>query len=83
MSKANELLVNCYSLKGFHVCAAGWFDKGRVGYPIVKAGTSCGFGKVGIIDYGYRLNKTERWDVYCYNPQGELEIWELGNPGWT
>ncbi|XP_043104339.1 tumor necrosis factor-inducible gene 6 protein [Puntigrus tetrazona] len=53
---------------GFHVCAAGWFDKGRVGYPIVKAGANCGFGKVGIIDYGYRLNKSEKWDVYCYNP---------------
>ncbi|KAI3355998.1 hypothetical protein L3Q82_017269 [Scortum barcoo] len=53
---------------GLHVCAAGWFDKGRVGYPIVKAGANCGFGKVGIIDYGYRLNKSERWDVYCYNP---------------
>lgn len=56
---------------GFHVCAAGWFDKGRVGYPIVKAGVNCGFGKVGIIDYGYRLNKSERWDVYCYNPNCE------------
>ncbi|KAK6485216.1 tumor necrosis factor-inducible gene 6 protein-like [Huso huso] len=53
---------------GFHVCAAGWFDKGRVGYPIVKSGSNCGFGRVGIIDYGYRLNKSERWDVYCYNP---------------
>lgn len=56
---------------GFHVCAAGWFDKGRVGYPIVKAGANCGFGKVGIVDYGYRLNKSERWDVYCYNPDCE------------
>ncbi|KAK7913731.1 hypothetical protein WMY93_013942 [Mugilogobius chulae] len=46
---------------GFHVCSAGWFDKGRVGYPIVKAGANCGFGKIGIIDYGYRLNKSERW----------------------
>ncbi|XP_016895126.1 tumor necrosis factor-inducible gene 6 protein, partial [Cynoglossus semilaevis] len=56
---------------GFHVCAAGWFDKGRVGYPIVKAGANCGFGKVGIIDYGYRLNKSEKWDVYCYNPHSK------------
>uniref|UniRef100_A0A669CXL1 Tumor necrosis factor-inducible gene 6 protein n=1 Tax=Oreochromis niloticus TaxID=8128 RepID=A0A669CXL1_ORENI len=56
---------------GFHVCAAGWFDKGRVGYPIVKPGSNCGFGKVGIIDYGYRLNKSERWDVYCYNPNSK------------
>ncbi|KAG7219725.1 hypothetical protein INR49_018888 [Caranx melampygus] len=45
---------------GFHVCSAGWFDRGRVGYPIVKAGANCGFGKVGIIDYGYRLNKSEK-----------------------
>ncbi|AWP13621.1 putative tumor necrosis factor-inducible 6 protein [Scophthalmus maximus] len=56
---------------GFHVCAAGWFDRGRVGYPIVKAGALCGFGKVGIIDYGYRLNKSERWDAYCYNPDSK------------
>ncbi|KAJ0005413.1 hypothetical protein NQD34_015307 [Periophthalmus magnuspinnatus] len=56
---------------GFHVCSAGWFDKGRVGYPIVKAGANCGFGKIGIIDYGYRLNKSERWDVYCYNPDAK------------
>ncbi|KAJ8350701.1 hypothetical protein SKAU_G00258310 [Synaphobranchus kaupii] len=53
---------------GFHVCSAGWFDRGRVGYPIVKSGSNCGFGKIGIVDYGYRLNKSERWDVYCYNP---------------
>ncbi|XP_063070230.1 tumor necrosis factor-inducible gene 6 protein [Engraulis encrasicolus] len=56
---------------GFHVCSAGWLDKGRVGYPIVKAGANCGFGKVGIIDYGFRLNKSERWDVYCYNPNAK------------
>ncbi|XP_020493509.1 tumor necrosis factor-inducible gene 6 protein [Labrus bergylta] len=56
---------------GFHVCAAGWFDRGRVGYPIVKAGAKCGFGKIGIVDYGYRLNKSEKWDVYCYNPNSK------------
>ncbi|XP_075886809.1 tumor necrosis factor-inducible gene 6 protein [Nelusetta ayraudi] len=56
---------------GFHVCAAGWLFNGRVGYPIVKAGVHCGFGKVGIIDYGYRLNKSERWDSYCYNPNSK------------
>ncbi|KAM6934600.1 tumor necrosis factor-inducible gene 6 protein [Xenentodon cancila] len=56
---------------GFHVCAAGWFDRGRVGYPIVKAGAKCGSGKVGIIDYGHRVNKSEKWDVYCYNPDSK------------
>lgn len=63
-----KLLLLC---SGFHVCAAGWLFNGRVGYPIVKAGAHCGFGKVGIIDYGYRLNKSERWDAYCYNPNCE------------
>ncbi|KAM9305668.1 tumor necrosis factor-inducible gene 6 protein [Gastrophryne carolinensis] len=56
---------------GFHVCAAGWLNKGRVGYPIVKPTFNCGFGKKGIIDYGYRLNKSERWDAYCYNPHAK------------
>uniref|UniRef100_G3P1B4 Tumor necrosis factor-inducible gene 6 protein n=1 Tax=Gasterosteus aculeatus aculeatus TaxID=481459 RepID=G3P1B4_GASAC len=56
---------------GFHVCAAGWFDRGHVGYPIVKAGANCGFGKVGIVDYGRRRNKSERWDAYCYNPNSK------------
>ncbi|KAJ7424916.1 hypothetical protein WISP_26112 [Willisornis vidua] len=56
---------------GFHVCAAGWMAKGRVGYPIVKAGANCGFGRTGIVDYGIRLNRSERWDAYCYNPHGK------------
>ncbi|KAM8933535.1 tumor necrosis factor-inducible gene 6 protein [Pelodytes ibericus] len=56
---------------GFHVCAAGWLHKGRVGYPIVKPTFNCGFGKKGIIDYGFRLNKSEKWDAYCYNPDGK------------
>ncbi|MEE6489212.1 hypothetical protein FKM82_015519 [Ascaphus truei] len=56
---------------GFHVCASGWLNRGRVGYPIVKPTFNCGFGKTGIIDYGFRLNKSERWDVYCYNPHAK------------
>ncbi|KAL6090947.1 hypothetical protein STEG23_018174 [Scotinomys teguina] len=56
---------------GFHVCAAGWMAKGRVGYPIVKPGPNCGFGKTGIIDYGIRLNRSEQWDAYCYNPHAK------------
>ncbi|XP_043930819.1 tumor necrosis factor-inducible gene 6 protein [Protopterus annectens] len=55
---------------GFHVCAAGWLAGGRVGYPIVKPGPNCGFGRTGVIDYGYRVNKSEKWDAYCYNPNG-------------
>lgn len=48
--------------------------KGRVGYFIVKLGFNCGFGKIGIIDYGIRFNRSERWDVYCYNLYGLLKI---------
>ncbi|KAI4805619.1 hypothetical protein KUCAC02_010223, partial [Chaenocephalus aceratus] len=36
---------------------AGWFDRGHVGYPIVKPGANCGFGKIGVVDYGVRRNK--------------------------
>ncbi|KAI1237395.1 hypothetical protein IHE44_0014660 [Lamprotornis superbus] len=66
-------LLGCNKIKfnSFHVCAAGWMAKGRVGYPIVKAGANCGFGKTGIVDYGIRLNRSERWDAYCYNPNGK------------
>ncbi|KAJ7345758.1 hypothetical protein JRQ81_001708 [Phrynocephalus forsythii] len=53
------------------MCAAGWLAKGRVGYPIVKPGSNCGFGKTGIVDYGFRLNRSEKWDAYCYNPNGK------------
>ncbi|XP_062904648.1 tumor necrosis factor-inducible gene 6 protein [Mobula hypostoma] len=56
---------------GFHVCAAGWLAGGKVGYPIVKPGLNCGFGKTGVIDYGYRVNKSERWDAYCFNPHAK------------
>uniref|UniRef100_UPI00398F2358 tumor necrosis factor-inducible gene 6 protein n=1 Tax=Pristiophorus japonicus TaxID=55135 RepID=UPI00398F2358 len=56
---------------GLHVCAAGWLAGGKVGYPIVKPGTKCGHGQTGIINYGYRVNKTELWDAYCYNPHAK------------
>ncbi|XP_020372633.1 tumor necrosis factor-inducible gene 6 protein isoform X1 [Rhincodon typus] len=56
---------------GFHICAAGWLSGGRVGYPIVKPGANCGGGKTGIIDYGHRVNKSELWDAYCYNPHAK------------
>ncbi|XP_051874733.1 tumor necrosis factor-inducible gene 6 protein [Pristis pectinata] len=56
---------------GFHVCSAGWLAGGKVGYPIVKPGPNCGHGKTGVIDYGYRVNKSEQWDAYCYNPHAK------------
>ncbi|XP_068602753.1 tumor necrosis factor-inducible gene 6 protein [Brachionichthys hirsutus] len=56
---------------GFHICSAGWYDNGRVGYPINKLGGKCGAGKIGVVDYGVRMNKSERWDVYCYNSKSK------------
>ncbi|CAI5786179.1 stabilin-2 isoform X1 [Podarcis lilfordi] len=50
----------------YHLCAAGWLANGRVAYPTAFAAPKCGGGVVGIIDYGYRVNMSETWDVYCY-----------------
>ncbi|XP_061429050.1 tumor necrosis factor-inducible gene 6 protein-like [Lethenteron reissneri] len=51
---------------GLHNCVAGWLADARVAYPVTKASQQCGFGKVGVVDYGVRLNRSERWDAYCY-----------------
>ncbi|XP_033017703.1 stabilin-2 [Lacerta agilis] len=50
----------------YHLCAAGWLANGRVAYPTAYSAPKCGGGVVGIIDYGYRVNTSETWDVYCY-----------------
>uniref|UniRef100_W5NCW4 Stabilin 2 n=1 Tax=Lepisosteus oculatus TaxID=7918 RepID=W5NCW4_LEPOC len=51
---------------GFHICAAGWLAGKRVAYPTVYANPKCGFGHVGIVDYGIRVNLSETWDTFCY-----------------
>lgn len=48
-------------------------------YPSLK----CGSHHVGIVDYGFRSNASEKWDAYCYRVQGEkvrLDQYEL-KPG--
>lgn len=56
-----------YSQKaGFHLCSAGWLDNQRVGYPTAYSSQNCGYGVVGIVDYGQRVNVSETWDVFCY-----------------
>ncbi|XP_030070273.1 stabilin-2 [Microcaecilia unicolor] len=56
-----------YSQKGgFHLCSAGWLDDKRVAYPTAYSSKNCGFGLVGIIDYGERGNVSEMWDVFCF-----------------
>ncbi|XP_032800693.2 tumor necrosis factor-inducible gene 6 protein-like [Petromyzon marinus] len=56
---------------GLHNCVAGWLAGARVGYPIVKPSHNCGFGVKGVVEYGVRIDKEERWDAYCFNPKGK------------
>ncbi|XP_019899888.1 stabilin-2 isoform X3 [Esox lucius] len=51
---------------GFNLCAAGWLDQARVAYPTTYSNPKCGFGHVGIVDYGVRSNLSETWDAFCY-----------------
>ncbi|XP_023808149.1 stabilin-2 isoform X2 [Oryzias latipes] len=51
---------------GLNMCAAGWLDQARVAYPTTYSNPKCGFGHVGIVDYGFRKNLSETWDGFCY-----------------
>lgn len=51
---------------GLNMCAAGWLDQARVAYPTTYSNPNCGFGHVGIVDYGVRKNLSETWDTFCY-----------------
>lgn len=53
------------------MCAAGWLDKARVAYPMSFSNPKCGFGHVGIVDYGIRNNLSETWDTFCYRVRGK------------
>uniref|UniRef100_UPI00359028D5 tumor necrosis factor-inducible gene 6 protein-like isoform X2 n=1 Tax=Myxine glutinosa TaxID=7769 RepID=UPI00359028D5 len=54
---------------GLHQCVAGWLAGRRVAYPVIKPSKNCGFGKVGLVNYGIRLNRSELWDTYCYRKE--------------
>ncbi|XP_054623431.1 stabilin-2 isoform X2 [Dunckerocampus dactyliophorus] len=51
---------------GLNMCAAGWLDGAQVAYPTTYANPNCGFGHVGIVDYGIRKNVSETWDAFCF-----------------
>ncbi|KAK7896729.1 hypothetical protein WMY93_022054 [Mugilogobius chulae] len=51
---------------GLNMCAAGWLDQARVAYPTTYSNPNCGFGHVGIVDYGVRKDVGETWDTFCY-----------------
>ncbi|XP_042746083.1 stabilin-2 [Lagopus leucura] len=74
----NQLL---YAQKArYHLCAAGWLDGQRVGYPTAFSSPNCGAGYVGIVDYGKRVNLSETWDVFCYR---EKEVNCTCRPGYV
>lgn len=56
------------------MCAAGWLDQARVAYPTTFSSPLCGFGHVGIVNYGLRKNLSETWDAYCYRMRGEEDL---------
>lgn len=51
---------------GLNMCAAGWLDQARVAYPTTYSNPNCGFGHVGIVDYGVRKDLGETWDTFCF-----------------
>lgn len=61
----------CWLQARYHLCAAGWLDGERVGYPTAFSSPNCGAGHVGIVDYGKRVNLSETWDVFCYREKGK------------
>lgn len=63
-----------------NMCAAGWLDQARVAYPTTYSNPLCGFGHVGIVDYGIRKNLSETWDTFCYRMKGE-EAFLMGTCG--
>lgn len=65
------MTVSCLVQGGMHLCSAGWMAQARVGYPTTYVNPLCGFGHVGIVDYGARKNLSELWDVFCYRMKGE------------
>ncbi|XP_026539328.1 stabilin-1 [Notechis scutatus] len=54
---------------GFHLCIVGWLFNHTAGYPTVYPSQNCGTHHVGIVNYGYRNNVSEKWDAYCYQIQ--------------
>ncbi|CAL8324172.1 unnamed protein product [Lota lota] len=51
---------------GYNLCSASWLSEARVAYPTTYSNPNCGFGHVGIVDYGTRKNLSETWDTFCY-----------------
>lgn len=51
---------------GMHLCAAGWFEGGKVGYPIRFPSAKCGDNHVGVVLYRDPVDQSSLYDAYCY-----------------
>ncbi|KAG7478130.1 hypothetical protein MATL_G00077190 [Megalops atlanticus] len=51
---------------GMHMCAAGWMDGVKVGYPIRFPSAKCGDNHVGIVMYKSPVDNSSTYDAYCY-----------------
>ncbi|TKS90353.1 EGF-like and X-link domain-containing adhesion molecule 2 Fasciclin [Collichthys lucidus] len=65
-SLASYIQLSFAQQGGLNMCAAGWLDQARVAYPTTYSSPQCGFGHVGIVDYGTRKDLEETWDTFCY-----------------
>ncbi|XP_068598387.1 stabilin-1 [Brachionichthys hirsutus] len=51
---------------GMHRCVAGWMDGGKVGYPTCFPSAKCGDNHVGLVMYKEPVDKSSKYDAYCY-----------------
>uniref|UniRef100_A0AAV2MLD6 Stabilin-2 n=1 Tax=Knipowitschia caucasica TaxID=637954 RepID=A0AAV2MLD6_KNICA len=51
---------------GMHLCAAGWIEGAKVGYPIRFPSAKCGDNHVGVVLYRDPVDQSSRYDAYCY-----------------
>lgn len=51
---------------GMHLCTAGWFEGGKVGYPIRFPSLGCGGNQVGVVQYPDPMDQRRKYDAYCY-----------------
>ncbi|KAM7421982.1 hypothetical protein PAMA_010184 [Pampus argenteus] len=51
---------------GMHLCVAGWFEGGKVGYPTRFPSVKCGDNHVGLVLYTDPVDQSSKYDAYCY-----------------
>ncbi|KAM3621837.1 uncharacterized protein V6R79_016723 [Siganus canaliculatus] len=54
---------------GMHLCAAGWMEGGKVGYPTRFPVVKCGNNHVGVVLYKDPVDQSSKYDAYCYRLQ--------------